>query len=273
MDASNFQLFLLLGVFISIFLSSEDFPSKAVLWRSCSKPKYDANLLFSILGVTVISIMLTLTLCWKVSYCYHCFLQVWFTSKLTMVTTTLIGSLLGPKILGCGDSGTTARPRSGLIGVLSQVSVPCWYDWAQAVWCRGLLYRNILSKSTMPLEEVGKLQSLSTREASSDRESWVFLTSQTKPHFLARDEIDFLGSWSSPNVDHYLGFSGPCVPSEDNANLTAVQKEPLLWHWKLCVSMGRVQELMCPRDMKKLWVHKVYRIQLSILVSTLLQLV
>ncbi len=30
-----------------------------------------------------------------------------------------------------------------------------------------------------------------------------------------------------------------------NANLSSAQKELLLWHWKLGISMQRVQELMC----------------------------
>ena len=71
-------------------------------------------------------------------------------------------------------------------------------------------------------------------------------------------KIDFLGSWGSQNYghwkvktvcdefDHYAGFCGPCVASADNVNLTAAQKELLLWHWKLGVSMRRVQELMRP---------------------------
>jgi len=72
-------------------------------------------------------------------------------------------------------------------------------------------------------------------------------------------KIDFFGSWSSRNFDawnvktvcdefdHYAGFCGPCVASADNVNLTAAQKELLLWHWKLGVSMRRVQELMRPQ--------------------------
>ena len=36
----------------------------------------------------------------------------------------------------------------------------------------------------------------------------------------------------------------PCVGVESNQNLSAGQKELLLWHWKLGISMHRVQELM-----------------------------
>ena len=37
----------------------------------------------------------------------------------------------------------------------------------------------------------------------------------------------------------------PCVSADDNINLTPAQKELLLWHWKLGISMHRIQELMC----------------------------
>ena len=46
---------------------------------------------------------------------------------------------------------------------------------------------------------------------------------------------------------------GPCesgyallnVPCNANADILSAQKELLLWHWKLGISMQRVQELMC----------------------------
>ena len=44
--------------------------------------------------------------------------------------------------------------------------------------------------------------------------------------------------------DQYAGFCGPCVASDTNHNLTSAQKELLLTHWKLGVSMQRCQELM-----------------------------
>ena len=74
------------------------------------------------------------------------------------------------------------------------------------------------------------------------------------PH--SERKIDFLGSWSHRNFDGwkistvkdefdcYAGFIGPCVSADANANLTGTQKELLLWHWKLGISMRRVQELM-----------------------------
>jgi hypothetical protein len=39
----------------------------------------------------------------------------------------------------------------------------------------------------------------------------------------------------------------PCVGDVENANLTSPQRELLLWHWKLGISMYRVQELMQER--------------------------
>lgn len=74
--------------------------------------------------------------------------------------------------------------------------------------------------------------------------------------------IDCLGSWSAAHfrswkiateaivdlefeqVGKAMGFSAPCVGVEDNKNLSSAQKEVLLWHWKLGISMQRVQELM-----------------------------
>ena len=67
---------------------------------------------------------------------------------------------------------------------------------------------------------------------------------------------DFLGSyskehyadWSMDSVeaefDHFSGFCGPCVASDANQNLSSAQEELLLWHWKLGISMHRIQELM-----------------------------
>jgi hypothetical protein len=40
------------------------------------------------------------------------------------------------------------------------------------------------------------------------------------------------------------GFGLPNVAVDENANLSSAQKELLLWHWKLGISMQRVQELM-----------------------------
>ena len=40
----------------------------------------------------------------------------------------------------------------------------------------------------------------------------------------------------------------PCVGKDANMNLTVPQRELLLWHWKLGVSMKRVKELMLEHE-------------------------
>jgi hypothetical protein len=40
------------------------------------------------------------------------------------------------------------------------------------------------------------------------------------------------------------------VANPSNVNLTPVQKELLLWHWRLGISMSRIQELMVPHQAK-----------------------
>jgi hypothetical protein len=39
----------------------------------------------------------------------------------------------------------------------------------------------------------------------------------------------------------------PCVGDSENKNLTSLQRELLLWHWKLSINMYQVQELMHER--------------------------
>jgi hypothetical protein len=72
--------------------------------------------------------------------------------------------------------------------------------------------------------------------------------------------VDSMGSWNEANFsswkmvtesvdaefEHYknTGFMLPNVGLDDNKNLSSAQKELLLWHWKLGISMQRVQELM-----------------------------
>ena len=72
--------------------------------------------------------------------------------------------------------------------------------------------------------------------------------------------MDFLGGWSSTlfrewnvactEIDvefgHYAGSGYACsnISSEANQNLSTAQKELLLRHWKLGISMQRIQELM-----------------------------
>ena len=47
--------------------------------------------------------------------------------------------------------------------------------------------------------------------------------------------------------EHYNRFCGPCVGANANENLSAPQKELLKWHWKLGISMYRIQEMMRER--------------------------
>eukprot|EP01082_Thalassiosira_pseudonana_P009463 g8665.t1 g8665 contig3:647373-650417(+) len=64
--------------------------------------------------------------------------------------------------------------------------------------------------------------------------------------------FDLFGNWNVNalpcDVDaeyaHYSRIMCPCVADEANVNLSGPQKELLLWHWKLGVSMYQVQELM-----------------------------
>ena len=73
--------------------------------------------------------------------------------------------------------------------------------------------------------------------------------------------MDFLGGWSSHHlndwklasiaVDQEYGqyccsgsFGSPNLALDLNRNLSSAQKELLLWHWKLGISMQRIQELM-----------------------------
>jgi hypothetical protein len=81
-------------------------------------------------------------------------------------------------------------------------------------------------------------------------------------------KVDFLGGWSSRQfkdwqmasaaVDqeygHFCGLGGvglQNVASDSNTNLSSAQKELLLWHWKLGISMQRVQELMKEVEMQE----------------------
>ena len=39
-----------------------------------------------------------------------------------------------------------------------------------------------------------------------------------------------------------------CVAEESNQNLYSAQKELLQWHWKLCINMRQIQQLMKPHE-------------------------
>jgi hypothetical protein len=65
--------------------------------------------------------------------------------------------------------------------------------------------------------------------------------------------LDFFGEIDHPvssivsNAESNCFAYFPCVGDAENANLTSPQRELLLWHWKLGISMYRVQELMWER--------------------------
>jgi hypothetical protein len=61
------------------------------------------------------------------------------------------------------------------------------------------------------------------------------------------EEFEKMATEVDEEFEHYrngLGFTLPNVGLQDNKNLSSAQKELLLWHWKLVISMQRVQELM-----------------------------
>ena len=87
---------------------------------------------------------------------------------------------------------------------------------------------------------------------------------------LAKHELDFKGSWHQariglsrhkPEMNIHRHWNSeleqfefeyqatkamccPCVGDDSNSNLTGPQRELLLWHWKLGISMTRIQALM-----------------------------
>ena len=51
--------------------------------------------------------------------------------------------------------------------------------------------------------------------------------------------------------NNYSHFFGACVGAPSNQKLSGPQKDLLLWHWKLGVSMYRIQDLMRPRKFEE----------------------
>ena len=50
--------------------------------------------------------------------------------------------------------------------------------------------------------------------------------------------------------EHFYQFCGTCVGYSENKNVTDPQKELLIWHWKLGISMYRIQEFMKEQTME-----------------------
>ena len=57
---------------------------------------------------------------------------------------------------------------------------------------------------------------------------------------------------SSSTGHHCPQFCCSCVADEANQNLSGPEKELLQWHWKLCISIPHIQELMKPRIYREL---------------------
>ena len=72
-------------------------------------------------------------------------------------------------------------------------------------------------------------------------------TKTTARYSTQEREIDLLNS----EYEHYSKFCGPCVGQKDNTNLSGPQKELILWHWKLGISMYRIQEMMRTQKMEE----------------------
>ena len=66
---------------------------------------------------------------------------------------------------------------------------------------------------------------------------------------LTRQKLGFNRKWSQEKLQFEYDFAQtqamccPCVGDDSNANLTGPQRELLLWHWKLGVSMTRIQQI------------------------------
>ena len=45
-------------------------------------------------------------------------------------------------------------------------------------------------------------------------------------------------------LEYYYNSCGSCVVAPENMDITGPQKDLLLWHWKLGVSMYHIQELI-----------------------------
>ena len=57
-----------------------------------------------------------------------------------------------------------------------------------------------------------------------------------------QDRLEFEIEWNTTQMFY------PCMGDDSNANLTNPQRELLLWHWKLGMSMSRAQQLMVEHE-------------------------
>ena len=100
----------------------------------------------------------------------------------------------------------------------------------------------------IPIEVKGSNLPMIYNVACSDKQR-----EEIGPHFrsaLTAHTLNFYSPWKLVEDDvefefnHLKAVMGSCVTDVTNQNLTRGQKELLLWHWKLGISMQRVQELM-----------------------------
>ena len=69
-----------------------------------------------------------------------------------------------------------------------------------------------------------------------------------------RQKLGFNRKWSQDKLRFEYEFAQtqamccPCVGDDSNENLTGPQRELLLWHWKLGVSMSRIQQMMVEHE-------------------------
>jgi hypothetical protein len=70
------------------------------------------------------------------------------------------------------------------------------------------------------------------------------------PDFFHDNDLGNIGQ--SPlnsvlDLENFSNFCGACVGAAENENISAAQKELLIWHWKLGIGMYRIQEMMHAR--------------------------
>ncbi|KAL7465924.1 hypothetical protein ACHAXS_006229 [Conticribra weissflogii] len=71
---------------------------------------------------------------------------------------------------------------------------------------------------------------------------------------LSRERLGFVRRWRNDleafdyEFQETQRFCCPCVGDDSNQNLTGPQRELLLWHWKLGVSMRRIQSMMVEHE-------------------------
>ena len=71
---------------------------------------------------------------------------------------------------------------------------------------------------------------------------------------LSRSWLGATRRWQKEDEEFEFEFAQtqamccPCVGDDSNSNLTSPQRELLLWHWKLGVSMKRIQQMMVEHE-------------------------